>query len=195
MSNAAKKILVERPEWTRKIDEAIADANTAEARRRVELLRRLARSVSTRRDYWSSVSSGVEAAATARGLVLGFAIALTIIALLFYASTAFLSTGFLSAVGMCLSVPVGFLAIVLWIILLATYLNLNPAHHRVLARGGRCPDCGYDLRGTPSAVDPSELEGVKIGPRTCQECGCAWPLLFPPVPEEERATVFVRRGP
>jgi hypothetical protein len=177
VSKAPKRILVERPAWTREIDEAISDANTAEATRRAELLRRLARSVSIRRDYWNSVSSGVDAVATARGLVLGFAIALTIIALLLYASTVFLS-----AVGMCLSVPVGFLAIVLWIILLATYLNLNPAHHRVLARGGRCPDCGYDLRDTPSAVDPSETEGVKIGPRTCQECGCAWPLLFPPVP-------------
>jgi hypothetical protein len=190
VSEPARKIFVERPAWTREIDEAIAGANTAEATCRAELHRRLARLVSTRRDYWSSVSSGVEAAATARSILLGLAIASTIIAALLFASTVFTSV-----VGMCLSIPVGLLAIVLWIILLAAYLNLRPVHERVRARGGRCPDCGYDLRGTPSAVDPAEMEGVKIGPRTCQECGCAWPLLFPPVPEEERRTVLVRRGP
>ncbi len=41
-----------------------------------------------------------------------------------------------------------------------------------------CPDCGYNLRGCPSGLDPGLL-GLDPGPRRCPECGSAWPLLPP----------------
>ena len=165
------------PAWTREIDEAIAEANAAEATRRAHVLGRLARLVSARRDYWWSVSSGMEAAATARSILLGLAIASTIVTVLSVASVVYLYL-----IGLCLTLVLGLVSTLLWIILLASHLSLRPIHERVRARGGRCPDCDYDLRGTPSVIDPSELGGVNVGPRTCQECGCAWPLLFPPMP-------------
>lgn len=42
----------------------------------------------------------------------------------------------------------------------------------------RCPDCGYDLRGAPIAMDPI-LIGIDLGPKRCSECGGVWPLLPP----------------
>lgn len=177
MSTPAKKIIVERPAWTREIDEVIADADAAEPARRADVLRRLARLVSARRHYWISVASGAAAAATARSILLGIAIASTILTVLSVASVLYIYY-----IAFCLTFVLGLVTLLLWGILLASYLSLNPVHQRVHARGSRCPDCGYDLRGTPSAVEPTAMMGVKIGPRTCQECGCAWPLLFPPVP-------------
>ncbi len=43
-----------------------------------------------------------------------------------------------------------------------------------------CPDCGYGLTGVPSAI-PTERIGLDVGPSACPECGCAWPLVPPPV--------------
>lgn len=42
-------------------------------------------------------------------------------------------------------------------------------------REGRCPDCGYDLKGIPSAVPV--VGGVNVGPAVCPECGTRWPLV------------------
>jgi hypothetical protein len=39
----------------------------------------------------------------------------------------------------------------------------------------RCPDCAYDLVGSPAAFAEK-----RIGPRRCPECGSPWPLV-PPV--------------
>lgn len=41
----------------------------------------------------------------------------------------------------------------------------------------QCPDCGYDLRSSPT------VEGrppTVIGPSMCSECGSPWPLVPPP---------------
>jgi hypothetical protein len=48
-----------------------------------------------------------------------------------------------------------------------------------------CPDCRYDLSALPDGVRPAELSGVKVGPARCPECGGAWPLVPPVVPEVE----------
>lgn len=58
-----------------------------------------------------------------------------------------------------------------------------------------CPDCGYDLRGTPRGIDPSVL-GLDIGPRRCPECGARWPLLPPPAPTSPPPSIVpFRTGP
>lgn len=44
-----------------------------------------------------------------------------------------------------------------------------------------CPDCSYDLSGLPDEIEPENLEGQRIGPERCPECGVPWPLLPPPV--------------
>ena len=57
-----------------------------------------------------------------------------------------------------------------------------------------CPTCQYDLRGTPSGIDP-KLLGADPGPRRCSECGSAWPLLPPRDPAESRWNLPRRSKP
>lgn len=47
----------------------------------------------------------------------------------------------------------------------------------------RCPDCGYDLAGSPAAPPPFDAAtiGSSIGPEYCPECGALWPLVPPAI--------------
>lgn len=53
----------------------------------------------------------------------------------------------------------------------APWIAIRQAHFKrvrsALLKHHRCPHCGYDLRGLPSAAD---------GNTVCPECGCAWRL-------------------
>lgn len=53
--------------------------------------------------------------------------------------------------------------------------------HTVVRRAASrcCPDCGFDLAGTPAGLEV-ETFGVDVGPRRCPECGAWWPLVPPP---------------
>ncbi|MHC4766639.1 MAG: hypothetical protein ACYTF2_16210 [Planctomycetota bacterium] len=44
-----------------------------------------------------------------------------------------------------------------------------------MLKHGRCPHCGYHLRGLP----PDEQDGATV----CSECGCAWDLASRPAGE------------
>ncbi|UCG32544.1 MAG: hypothetical protein JSU68_12875 [Phycisphaerales bacterium] len=52
--------------------------------------------------------------------------------------------------------------VVPWIVTRQNYMK----HIRsAMLKHRRCPHCGYDLRGTPTAADGNSI---------CSECGCAW---------------------
>ena len=62
--------------------------------------------------------------------------------------------------------PTGLLANVAFALMTtgAFFLIAHVARERERVRSGRCPACGYDLRGTP---------GSASGGKTCPECGAA----------------------
>jgi len=41
----------------------------------------------------------------------------------------------------------------------------------------RCPACGYDMLGYSIQLPDSVLNGVRLGPDCCPECGRVWPLM------------------
>ncbi|HVZ94692.1 MAG TPA: hypothetical protein VG797_09300 [Phycisphaerales bacterium] len=44
-----------------------------------------------------------------------------------------------------------------------------------------CPDCGYDLSGTPEGLPGVAAAGRRAGPARCPECGIPWPFIPPPL--------------
>lgn len=67
-------------------------------------------------------------------------------------------------------------------VFLGVWLEPEPRAQRCAnALVGRwCCDCRYDLLGSPDAIEPALLEGLRVGPQRCPECGCAWPLVPAP---------------
>lgn len=41
----------------------------------------------------------------------------------------------------------------------------------------RCWKCDYPVRDLPAAIEPSQIDGLTLGPLHCPECGERWPLL------------------
>jgi ribosomal protein S27AE len=182
-----RRVLKPRPAWTRQIDEAVACATTEGAANSAEARNWLARQLKARREYWAS-RRPVDPW-TVRGVLLGLSIASA-----FVAGLIFLSTPFTSIFGLVAFAVVGISSFALCIVTFVVFTS-DKSERAFRRYANLCPKCGDGLLGTPSAIDPSLLKGVKIGPRTCPKCGCAWPLVFPPIPAEERTTAFVRRGP
>ncbi len=58
-------------------------------------------------------------------------------------------------------------------------LDLVSRLTRALERS-RCPECGYDLRGS----DTRSLASLALACPKCPECGVDWPRVPPPSPED-----------
>ena len=175
MSKPAKKIVIERPAWTREIDEAVAIVNAESGTRSEETLHGLSRELRARQNYW--VKRGPESPPTTRWILFLLSVFFTLLTL-----TAYLSAWFLFVYSCCLVFLFGLISLGLWIATIVVFLGNTPHDRRIRGRGVLCPECDYDLHSTPSAVNPFRLGGLEIGPRTCHECGCAWPFVFPPIP-------------
>lgn len=72
----------------------------------------------------------------------------------------------------------------LWAVGFAWHMRKTPKSTSLSARPlldayqlGLCPDCDYDLNAVPDELEHTLIEGTRIGPRVCPECGSKWPRV------------------
>jgi hypothetical protein len=94
-----------------------------------------------------------------------------------------LFTGVAGAAGGALvGVLVGVVLLVVVVGLVKRSLGLGIRKSRCLS-DRICPECGYELGGHADGVEAAMIGGVRVGPAKCPECGVAWPLVPPSIPE------------
>jgi len=172
VSIPTRRVLKPRPAWTRQIDEAVACATSEGVSNTADARIWLARELKARREYWTA-RRPVDAWVI-RGVLLGLSIASVLVA-----GVVFVSIPWTDAYGLGVFSIVGTSSFVLCLTTFVAYIS-DESERAFRRYANLCPKCGDGLLGTSSAVDPSLLEGEKIGPRTCPKCGCAWPLVRPP---------------
>lgn len=136
-----------------------------------------------RAEYEARVRSWAPAEA-GRGVVLTL-IGVTFVMALGLLALAATTSPLLAAPILLLWAPLGYLG----------WRRLN--HRRTLtgrAASRCCPDCGFDLAGTPAGID-AEAFGVDVGPRRCPECGALWPLVPPPAIPDAEPRPYTRAMP
>jgi hypothetical protein len=65
-----------------------------------------------------------------------------------------------------------YFSIVPWVVWVGVKKSRFEKVAAAMLKHGRCPHCGYNLKGLP----PDEQDGATV----CSECGCAWNLASPP---------------